>query len=43
MNFSTILQMRENHRQKEKAIADFNDYVARTSNFAVLKVIVSTH
>ncbi|BFZ02069.1 hypothetical protein BsWGS_05107 [Bradybaena similaris] len=30
-------EIRENHRQKEKAIADFIDYVARTSNFAVLK------
>jgi len=29
--------IRENHRQKEKAIADFNDYVSRTSNFALLK------
>jgi len=29
--------IRENHRQKEKAIADFTDYVARTSNFTILK------
>ncbi|CAL1536351.1 unnamed protein product [Lymnaea stagnalis] len=30
-------EMRENHRQKEKAIADFTDFVARTSNFKHLK------
>ncbi|KAI8777748.1 cilia- and flagella-associated protein 69 isoform X1 [Biomphalaria glabrata] len=30
-------QMRENHRQKEKAIADFTQFVARTSNFQELK------
>uniref|UniRef100_A0A0B7A2W0 Cilia- and flagella-associated protein 69 ARM repeats domain-containing protein n=1 Tax=Arion vulgaris TaxID=1028688 RepID=A0A0B7A2W0_9EUPU len=30
-------EIRENRRQKEKAIADFTDYVARTSNFAALK------
>ncbi|CAG5115816.1 unnamed protein product [Candidula unifasciata] len=30
-------EIRENHRQKEKAMADFTDYVARTSSFAVLK------
>lgn len=29
--------IRENHRQKEKAIGDFNDYVSRTSNFTLLK------
>lgn len=30
-------EIRENHRQKEKAMNDFADYVARTSNFALLK------
>ncbi|RUS81453.1 hypothetical protein EGW08_010793 [Elysia chlorotica] len=30
-------EIRENHRQKEKAIADFTDFVSRTSNFALLK------
>lgn len=30
-------EIRENHRQKEKAIKDFNEYVARTSNYVLLK------
>ncbi|KAH9499307.1 Cilia- and flagella-associated protein 69 [Bulinus truncatus] len=30
-------QIRENHRQKEKEIADFTQFVARTSNFQELK------
>lgn len=30
-------QIRENHRQKEKALKDFSDYVARTSNYILLK------
>ncbi|KAL8615408.1 hypothetical protein ACOMHN_036228 [Nucella lapillus] len=30
-------EIRENHRQKEKALADFADYVARTSNIGILK------
>lgn len=30
-------QIRENHRQKEKAIRDFNEYVARTSNHMLLQ------
>lgn len=30
-------EIRENHRQREKALADFADYVARTSNFQFLK------
>ncbi len=32
------LQIRENYRQKEKALSDFHDYVARTSDYSVLKV-----
>lgn len=35
--FSDSEQIRENHRQKEKAIKDFNDFVARTSNYTLLK------
>lgn len=31
-------QIRENHRQKEKAIKSFSDFVARTSNHLLLKV-----
>lgn len=30
-------EIRENHRQKEKSLADFADFVARTSNYGVLK------
>lgn len=30
-------EIRENHRQKEKYLSDFADYVARTSNFQFLK------
>ncbi|XP_052683421.1 cilia- and flagella-associated protein 69-like [Crassostrea angulata] len=30
-------EIRENHRQKEKAMNDFTDFVARTSNFQLLK------
>ncbi|XP_046371006.1 cilia- and flagella-associated protein 69-like [Haliotis rufescens] len=30
-------EIRENHRQKEKALSDFSDYVARTSNYTLLK------
>nr|KAG5707622.1 hypothetical protein BaRGS_031004 [Batillaria attramentaria] len=30
-------EIRENHRQKEKTLADFADYVARTSNYSLLK------
>lgn len=30
-------EIRENHRQKEKALKDFNDFVARTSNYNLLK------
>ncbi|XP_013410709.1 cilia- and flagella-associated protein 69 [Lingula anatina] len=30
-------EIRENHRQKEKAINDFADFVARTSNYSLLK------
>ena len=30
-------EIRENHRQKEKAIKNFNDYVARTSNYVLLR------
>lgn len=37
-------QIRENHRQKEKAMNDFTDFVARTSNFQLLKVrIIHCH
>nr|XP_006825782.1 PREDICTED: uncharacterized protein C7orf63-like [Saccoglossus kowalevskii] len=32
-----IERMRENHRQKEKSIRDWHDYVARVSNYEVLK------
>lgn len=30
-------ETRDNYKQQEKAINDWTDYVARTSNFAVLK------
>ncbi|XP_077978018.1 cilia- and flagella-associated protein 69-like [Glandiceps talaboti] len=30
-------EIRENHRQKEKAIRDWNDYIARVSNYEYLK------
>ncbi|XP_041367843.1 cilia- and flagella-associated protein 69-like [Gigantopelta aegis] len=30
-------EIRENHRQKEKALIDFTDFVTRTSNFIILK------
>ncbi|KAK3109030.1 hypothetical protein FSP39_021501 [Pinctada imbricata] len=30
-------EIRENHRQREKAMADFTDYVGRTSNYSLLK------
>lgn len=30
-------EIRENHRQKEKQLNDFSDYVARTSNYDLLK------
>ncbi|CAH1788088.1 unnamed protein product [Owenia fusiformis] len=30
-------EIRENHRQKEKALNDFADYVARTSNYSLLR------
>ncbi|XP_064613736.1 cilia- and flagella-associated protein 69-like [Liolophura sinensis] len=30
-------EIRENHRQKEKALNDFTEFVARTSNYTVLK------
>ncbi|XP_062615202.1 cilia- and flagella-associated protein 69-like [Saccostrea cucullata] len=30
-------EIRENHRQKEKALNDFTDFVARTSNYQLLK------
>ncbi|XP_064647870.1 cilia- and flagella-associated protein 69-like isoform X2 [Lineus longissimus] len=30
-------EIRENHRQQEKALTDFADYVARTSNYSLLK------
>lgn len=30
-------EIRENYRQKEKALTDFTDYVARTSNYGLLK------
>ena len=33
-----LLQIRENHRQTERMIDKFNDYVARTSNYGMLKV-----
>ena len=44
-NFQTLfytlkrlfLQIRENHRQKEKAISDFQAFVARTSNYMLLQ------
>ena len=31
------IQIRENHRQKEKAIKKFHEFVARTSNYMLLK------
>lgn len=31
-------QVKENHRQEEKALKDFSDYVNRTSDYTVLKV-----
>lgn len=30
-------EIRENHRQQEKALTDFTEFVARTSNFSLLK------
>lgn len=38
IHFQLYFQIRENQRQKEKAIADFTEFVARTSNFNALKV-----
>ncbi|XP_033127845.1 cilia- and flagella-associated protein 69-like [Anneissia japonica] len=31
-------EIRDNHKQKEKAIADWKDFVARTSDYSVLKI-----
>ena len=33
-----LLQVKENHRQEEKALKDFSDFVDRTSDYAVLTV-----
>lgn len=36
-------QVKENHRQEEKALKDFSDYVNRTSDYTVLKVSLLIH
>ena len=33
-----LLQVKENHRQEEKAFKDFCDFVDRTSDYTVLTV-----
>ena len=33
-----LFQIKENHRQEEKALNDFSDYVNRTSDYTVLRV-----
>jgi hypothetical protein len=38
--FFSPSQIRENYRQQEKAMKNFSEYVARTSNYSLLKVCV---
>lgn len=33
-----VFQIRENYRQKEKSLNDFTEFIARTSNYTILKV-----
>jgi len=33
-----LFQVKENHRQEEKAFKDFSDFVERTSDYTVLTV-----
>lgn len=34
----SLFQVKENHRQEEKAFKDFSDFVERTSDYTVLTV-----
>ena len=38
LEFIIFFQLKESHKQEEKSLKDFSDFVQRTSNYEVLQV-----